>query len=170
MTWRNGTTGAAIRFGSKSTSESSGDLVKGRHECDNEKKPQLTFVELIHRKRFKEQTCGHSKWQRPCAACLLFLFFFRRGLGTDFKRVVHSRRVGDKAGMHGRNGARADETGCRSGGVAYEHNTLSIYKNHGLRGFQVCTAFNPNVKVGLFCDKGIIVPTELCLLCVRARV
>jgi len=26
---------------------------------------------------------------------------------------------------------------CASGGVAYEHNTLSIFKEHGFRGFQV---------------------------------
>ena len=37
------------------------------------------------------------------------------------------------------------ETGCRSGGNAYEHNTLPVYQEYGLEGFRVCTLFRPNI-------------------------
>jgi len=69
-------------------------------------------------------------------------------MGDAQKQVVAriKERTGDAFGRRGRDGPGAAETGCASGGVAYEHNTLHVYKEHGFRGFRVCTALRPRIR------------------------
>eukprot|EP00613_Pedinella_sp_CCMP2098_P067026 CAMPEP_0171989406 /NCGR_PEP_ID=MMETSP0993-20121228/276396_1 /TAXON_ID=483369 /ORGANISM="non described non described, Strain CCMP2098" /LENGTH=631 /DNA_ID=CAMNT_0012642397 /DNA_START=366 /DNA_END=2262 /DNA_ORIENTATION=- len=61
------------------------------------------------------------------------------------RRVLNSIRRGGGRGGGKDDGTNAEEGTCGSGGVAYEHNTLPIYKEHGLRGFAKCTSHRPRV-------------------------
>jgi len=60
-----------------------------------------------------------------------------RGLNRRRSKGMRQVHQMDTQNRRGRALMVGTTASCASGGVAYEHNTLSIFKEHGFRGFQV---------------------------------